>query len=410
MFNLESKIDDWRKKVSQAGSIEKWKIDELADHLYCDIQELERQGHSPEDAYKISIKKIGTPKMLLNEFDKEKSIRVPFLATAEGDSIYVPNYLPLCAGVLLLLGLTLSIFTGTTTDRNENLDLNLAETTFSKNWLASGPEISSDGEILLASILSQHHQPKLVEFYLNRKLPNGSIQHEILQLSLQVDNCSRNIETKPCSAGRLEDELIRLDGDNITPYLYKFKYHIRNNDTEKALLSLQQGLKTNYTNDYYYEKFSFLKQQLSNIGFPRERLNWVSEVYASDSLISAYSGIIEYCTNQSTNFDNWRGTCLEIGARLMVGTTLLSYVYGASLSQSIVEATSNDENEVRAARHTRNSYNRLMQFSNENIDWWSSRTKFPDVFYDNAMVYGEVQAILMANNLDKTFLEDGRIK
>ena len=400
MFNLESSIEDWRRKMmSQPGSIEEFKMDELVDHLYCHIEELERQGHSQEGAFDISIKEIGSPETLSEEFNKVKRFRIPLMSIAGGGSTYALNYLPASMGIALLLGLLIFVFSETGNDTSEFLELNLAESSFSMKWLGDSSQIDSNEEILLASILSQHHKPEAAAIHLNRNLSNGSIGQRILQLSLKIDSCTRQYQTELCAGGLLEEELIRLDSNNLTPYLFKFSFHANNHDFELAEEVLLAGLATDQTNDYYYEKFSFLKQQLSIIGFPDERLNWASEVYASTSLASIYNGIREHCMNQSALSNSWRSSCSSLGERLLEGRTLLSYVYGSSLTEKMDEFTSTNGIRVSVSAEKEFSYQQLMQSSNQYIEWWGDRTNFPNEFYENAIAFGEVQAILIAVEL-----------
>jgi hypothetical protein len=70
MFDLESQIRKWRGHVQSAGSLSAHDVDELESHLRDSIDELSGRGVSVEEAFIVSIRRMGDAEELNNEFAK----------------------------------------------------------------------------------------------------------------------------------------------------------------------------------------------------------------------------------------------------------------------------------------------------------------------------------------------------
>lgn len=70
MFDLESQIRKWRRHVQSAGSLGVQDVEELESHLRDSIDELTGHGVSVEEAFIVSIRRMGDAEALDHEFAK----------------------------------------------------------------------------------------------------------------------------------------------------------------------------------------------------------------------------------------------------------------------------------------------------------------------------------------------------
>ncbi|MBC8450997.1 hypothetical protein H8D73_02155, partial [bacterium] len=70
MFDLESQIRKWRRHVQSAGSLGAQDVEELESHLRDSIDELAERGVSVEEAFIVSIRRMGDAEELNHEFTK----------------------------------------------------------------------------------------------------------------------------------------------------------------------------------------------------------------------------------------------------------------------------------------------------------------------------------------------------
>ncbi len=70
MFDLESQIRKWRRHVQSAGSLGVQDAEELESHLRDTIDELTGRGVSVEEAFILSVRRMGDTDTLHNEFAK----------------------------------------------------------------------------------------------------------------------------------------------------------------------------------------------------------------------------------------------------------------------------------------------------------------------------------------------------
>jgi len=76
MFDLESQIRKWRRHVQSAGSLDAQHVEELESHLRDSIDELTGRGVSVEEAFIVSIHRMGDADELKHEFAKVPTEKV----------------------------------------------------------------------------------------------------------------------------------------------------------------------------------------------------------------------------------------------------------------------------------------------------------------------------------------------
>ena len=76
MFDLESQIRKWRSHVQAAGTLGAQDVEELESHLRDSIDELTGRGVSVEEAFIVSIRRMGDAEALHDEFAKVSTERV----------------------------------------------------------------------------------------------------------------------------------------------------------------------------------------------------------------------------------------------------------------------------------------------------------------------------------------------
>jgi hypothetical protein len=59
--------------VLSNDSIKNKNIDELKDHLYCEVENFIKQGQAPQQAFKTAIAKMGEVDMLAGEYQKNRT-------------------------------------------------------------------------------------------------------------------------------------------------------------------------------------------------------------------------------------------------------------------------------------------------------------------------------------------------
>ena len=70
MFELESQIRKWRRHIQSAGSLGAQDVEELESHLRDSIDELTGRGVSVEEAFILSVRRMGDAEALHHEFAK----------------------------------------------------------------------------------------------------------------------------------------------------------------------------------------------------------------------------------------------------------------------------------------------------------------------------------------------------
>lgn len=74
MFDLKNAVEAWSQTV-RAGRCEgSESVDELTDHLYCEIDRARGEGMSDEQAFAAAVTRIGAPKALVAEQAKNRTL------------------------------------------------------------------------------------------------------------------------------------------------------------------------------------------------------------------------------------------------------------------------------------------------------------------------------------------------
>ena len=90
IFNLNQAIQQWCELVLSNDSIKSKNIDELIDHLYCEVEQFIKNGKSEEQAFKAAIEKMGEIDMLAGEYEKNRSFYKSYVRLNMGLSAKIP--------------------------------------------------------------------------------------------------------------------------------------------------------------------------------------------------------------------------------------------------------------------------------------------------------------------------------
>ncbi|MBL8113850.1 MAG: hypothetical protein JNK60_13295 [Acidobacteria bacterium] len=86
MFDLKRAVETWSHTV-RAGRCEGTEsVDELTDHLYCEIDRARAEGLSDEQAFAAAVARIGAPKALVAEQAKNRTLRQTVCALEARDA------------------------------------------------------------------------------------------------------------------------------------------------------------------------------------------------------------------------------------------------------------------------------------------------------------------------------------
>ena len=75
MFRLDEEVLAWCRDVHAHGTDRQERIDELADHVYCEIRSWVEHGFSEEDAFRRATDQLGSSKELIREHFHSWSFR-----------------------------------------------------------------------------------------------------------------------------------------------------------------------------------------------------------------------------------------------------------------------------------------------------------------------------------------------
>src|SRR5512139_28577 len=110
MFELESQIRKWRGHLRSSGSLREQDLEELESHLRDSIDDLTSRGITTEEAFLVSVRRLGDTEALGNEFAKittENLWRQLLVPASDGGSrrrqrteVFLVIGLALLAGVL----------------------------------------------------------------------------------------------------------------------------------------------------------------------------------------------------------------------------------------------------------------------------------------------------------------------
>ncbi len=87
MFNLQEEIQLWLGDLQSKGSFSRDDLDELKSHLLDQIDDLQHTGLDEEEAYLISIKRLGQSHRLVREYSTNRVQKLWKQLTCDGESI-----------------------------------------------------------------------------------------------------------------------------------------------------------------------------------------------------------------------------------------------------------------------------------------------------------------------------------
>ena len=74
MFDLENAVDRFCEDIGSFKGRDDGLKEELKDHLYCEIEALQKEGLTDQQAFKLATKKLGEPDALLSEYSKNRKV------------------------------------------------------------------------------------------------------------------------------------------------------------------------------------------------------------------------------------------------------------------------------------------------------------------------------------------------
>src|SRR3954462_11419050 len=83
---LEAQFEQWRRYVLRRRELQPSDVDELEDHLRGSVDELIAAGLSPDEAFLVAVKRMGSLDELSREFAREHSERLWKQLVLTGDA------------------------------------------------------------------------------------------------------------------------------------------------------------------------------------------------------------------------------------------------------------------------------------------------------------------------------------
>jgi hypothetical protein len=124
MFDLESEMHAWCQSVLARGWNRAAGLDELKDHLYCEIERLSAEGLSEEQAFLTAIERMGNVAELRIEHSKNRN-----LAATLTDNMTRPT------AIIAVLHLALGILFAATTIFADSVFEGTQHNEPIRNWL-----------------------------------------------------------------------------------------------------------------------------------------------------------------------------------------------------------------------------------------------------------------------------------
>ena len=73
MFQLDREVTAWCSSILPDDCSRNERVDELEDHLYSEIEGLQAEGLTEEQAFTTATQRLGEARMLLSEFSKNQT-------------------------------------------------------------------------------------------------------------------------------------------------------------------------------------------------------------------------------------------------------------------------------------------------------------------------------------------------
>lgn len=207
-----------------------------------------------------------------------------------------------------------------------------------------------------------------------------------------IFQCADNPQFSYCDGATLESQLVKLNPENLFPYLLLFNHFVAKGDIDRALASLKKGLIATEVNDYYFDKVMYLRSELESLGVRGKGANLLAEEFSGSGIDKIYIKIMPACAEYSKTSAEWKSVCLKLSDRLEEGTTFLANVVGAALRRDVLKAVSADETKLNEALARRKFYNTFRENAGEKRPGWADPAQKPDSYYSNAIKFGELRA------------------
>lgn len=267
---------------------------------------------------------------------------------------------------------------------------------FSQGWLEQVQTSGLKDDLLVAAIVAQAHDLSLASQFLSKAME--MLEHDSILLSAAIYHCYSGGPSEFCQDNSIFEELIQLDSDNLEPYLYYLVRLIDTDDEEGALQVLTQGMETTQHNDYFFDKVKIINQKLVSAGYPSEAARYPSNVYANaPTFYSIYANINSICSKQSITSQDWKLTCLFLGARLGNSSKgMLPNVFGGAIQRDVLIAIDADPDVIQLISERREWDNKIRDLAAEKLGWWTNPFEQPESFINEQMEIPEREAILRA--------------
>ncbi|MEN0049403.1 MAG: permease prefix domain 1-containing protein [Bacteroidota bacterium] len=97
-FDLDQNVAQWKARLSKSQKMTSENIEELSDHLYSEIEELQELGLDEEEAFLVARKRIGSIDCIAAEFRK-----------VNNKLLFAKELMPYIKGILILLAFSLLV-------------------------------------------------------------------------------------------------------------------------------------------------------------------------------------------------------------------------------------------------------------------------------------------------------------
>ncbi len=301
--------------------------------------------------------------------------------------------MPMTARILLLVCSLQLALSGNTYAQEQ---LTPEDIEFSRNWLVQVQQRNSNDDLIAAALVAQAQDPSLAAQFLDKAtsvLPPSS-----LLLSSAVYHCIAGGPSELCKDNSLYENLIKLEPDNLEPYLYFMRRLLDTGDEERALSVLQQGIEVSRHNDYYYDKVRLVRDKFVAAGYPADTAHGPAMLHADAVAYYAfYARMLADCPKLSVASVDWKQACLFLGARMGNSSKLfMANVFGNSILRDVLIAVNADQAVIDLIIERREWDDKVRIIAGERLDWWNDALDQPETFKDDLMAIPEREAILRA--------------
>src|SRR5688572_6275880 len=174
MFDLEAEINRWSERLRNSGCSSAAALDEFVDHLHCLIADAEKRGLTQEQAFHLALEQIGHEEELGPECFKANSAQY-------NKNLIFGLMASLSAAVYLAVQ---PLIPSPVVNRMELTD---GERAFSLNWLKDISASTQEDDLLVGTMVAEHHDPSLIPQFFSR--PFATEDKKRLKLSVAINHC-----------------------------------------------------------------------------------------------------------------------------------------------------------------------------------------------------------------------------